>query len=903
MNTKKSIIFLISLLVIISLILTTLPACGGKEEKTSEVRGFATLDKPLSGATITIKNINGKQIFKEQQATSEFGAFNLNIRSLPDSFTIVATGGNLGQVPFSGTLSCDVAGFNNTDIIFYQLNPVSTLVSRYRANHAGLSLDQADIKVKQFLAIPEDLEMTGYLGWPQTAFDPVVYTAQTMEAGSFDRFTNQLVAEIDSGTSHEFRTPESNFVLTEAITALVTWGFKTLASGAVSAIGGKAMNTVFTMIFGSKEATAEQVEEIKAQLVQVEADLVKIQSTVNDIKATVDSMNQRLQVMQWDQAIAPVISPINKINETFDKVKNLATAAKTNPALYQNDVVTLSQESGEILSSTSGVYGAIGELDMNIQGIMGKTSLLKLQADKVLLKLTYANRQDVYDYMESFFSGLLGIEVKGLYLIAEAYAQQGKYEMLEAYLASFYQNKLAPQAELFLKCVEDVVMANYEVRSGELLPRETAIMLPQADWFYDTVLNSYNVSVSTGKLDVSKESRVLTVRVQSTNGISSQNAVLLSDRYSTNQINLPNVRNQAYTYDGLSFNLGRFVFKETPETTISDGFYRVVNDSQGTVPEVVANLYNEKQLTINDSNKYGTWGVCNTVFAPARYYQIANKNSGKTLEFDGPSTSVNAHIQQWDWWGSTNQLWNWPGEWTGMTVGYGPVKNNYSGMTMDVQGNGTANGTRVVQNTFNNTDNQLWLSQAGNAFGTYYLLKAKSTGKFADIDGKTSADGANLVQWDQVSGAGSQQWYLENVNGLLKITNVLSGKVLEVAGPSKEDSAHLQQYAWANGDSQKWRFEYVGQGYYRIVNLYSQKVMDVFAFNKNDGAEIRQWTSNGAQNQLWKIEATGDGSYRITNKYTGKVVDTEGQSKGDGARVYQWTWDGRNSQRWQLSMQ
>lgn len=83
----------------------------------------------------------------------------------------------------------------------------------------------------------------------------------------------------------------------------------------------------------------------------------------------------------------------------------------------------------------------------------------------------------VYDYMESFFSGLLGIEVEGLHLIAEAYAKQGKYEMLEAYLASFYQNKLVPQTEMFLKCVEDVVMTNYEVRSGEFLPNDTAIVL------------------------------------------------------------------------------------------------------------------------------------------------------------------------------------------------------------------------------------------------------------------------------------------------------------------------------------------------------------------------------------------------------------------------------------------
>lgn len=139
------------------------------------------------------------------------------------------------------------------------------------------------------------------------------------------------------------------------------------------------------------------------------------------------------------------------------------------------------------------------------------------------------------------------------------------------------------------------------------------------------------------------------------------------------------------------------------------------------------------------------------------------------------------------------------------------IGNKNSGKYLDVEGASTADGANIQQYSKAAVDQQQWEFQdAGN--GYYYIISKKS-GKAVGVAGGSTgntADGANVIQWAKVATADDQKWKLEDAgNGYFYIVNKNSGKVLDVAGSSLVDKGNVLQYQKANGDNQKWKFEAV----------------------------------------------------------------------------------------------
>jgi hypothetical protein len=135
-------------------------------------------------------------------------------------------------------------------------------------------------------------------------------------------------------------------------------------------------------------------------------------------------------------------------------------------------------------------------------------------------------------------------------------------------------------------------------------------------------------------------------------------------------------------------------------------------------------------------------------------------------------------------------------------------------------------------------------------------------------------------------------------NSIYTIQNRNSGKFLDVNGGSTADGAAIIQY-YANGSSnQKWQFISVGSGYYKIKNMKSGKFMDIEGASTADGAKNIQWSDNGGINQQWLLVSAGSGYYKIKNRKSGKVLDISGASKADGAADIQWTDNGGTNQQW-----
>jgi Ricin-type beta-trefoil lectin domain-like/Matrixin/Putative peptidoglycan binding domain len=113
------------------------------------------------------------------------------------------------------------------------------------------------------------------------------------------------------------------------------------------------------------------------------------------------------------------------------------------------------------------------------------------------------------------------------------------------------------------------------------------------------------------------------------------------------------------------------------------------------------------------------------------------------------------------------------------------------------------------------------------------------------------------------SGRGYTLWTLQrhDLEGLRalyppaenRFTAVHSGLVLDVAGVSTANGAQIQQWEWVGGNNQRFRLEDLGSGEYRLVAQHSGKVLDVYAFSQANGAPIVQWEWVGGDNQrfLW----------------------------------------------------
>jgi hypothetical protein len=141
---------------------------------------------------------------------------------------------------------------------------------------------------------------------------------------------------------------------------------------------------------------------------------------------------------------------------------------------------------------------------------------------------------------------------------------------------------------------------------------------------------------------------------------------------------------------------------------------------------------------------------------------------------------------------------------------------------------------------------------ASIANGTYKIT-ARHSGKVMEVENNGTANGSNVRQWPS-NNCACQQWTVTNVgNGQYTIVGVGSGKNLDVNGVSTADGANIQIWQSTGGNNQKFTFSATSDGFYRILAVHSGKAVDVSNASTADGANIQQWTVNGCTCQEWSL--------------------------------------------------
>ena len=136
-----------------------------------------------------------------------------------------------------------------------------------------------------------------------------------------------------------------------------------------------------------------------------------------------------------------------------------------------------------------------------------------------------------------------------------------------------------------------------------------------------------------------------------------------------------------------------------------------------------------------------------------------------------------------------------------------------------------------------------------------YQIKNVNSGLALDTQNGGTAQGTLAVQATPGSGS-TQTWKLISAgSGLYKIQNTADGLLLGVTNEST--SAGADALIWGDNGTPDhlWSVNAAGNGQYKIANSHSGLLLGVTNMSKSSGALVLQWNDNGTADHLWTLNA------------------------------------------------
>lgn len=287
---------------------------------------------------------------------------------------------------------------------------------------------------------------------------------------------------------------------------------------------------------------------------------------------------------------------------------------------------------------------------------------------------------------------------------------------------------------------------------------------------------------------------------------------------------------------------------------------------------------------------------------------------GRCLAYGGNGQSgQNVFIRDYRTWGEAPYYWRLERQ-----PDDSFIIRSKAGTVLDVNGGPGAAG--------NGPNIQVWNQIGTNANQRFYIVKQGGAYEFIpqcsglrmDVDNAGTADGTNVRQYEP-NGSYAQRfklfkYYKPKVNEKsapeVKSTGyVLRSKlspdkavVVEKGNPTKlGTNVLLWDYNKTAPDATAvWNLEKQADGSFLVKNQYNNQYLDVVADSLYDQVNILTWEKHNKPSEQWYVVANGDGTYRFVNKNSGKVVDVYGGQTANGTNVQQYLWHGHDAQRFYL---
>jgi hypothetical protein len=205
---------------------------------------------------------------------------------------------------------------------------------------------------------------------------------------------------------------------------------------------------------------------------------------------------------------------------------------------------------------------------------------------------------------------------------------------------------------------------------------------------------------------------------------------------------------------------------------------------------------------------------------------------------------------------------------------------------------------------------QSWQVQYRNASGAWVPVSgASASGTATNTFNRVTFTAVSTtalrlaVQLKAGVSAGILEWRVEGATTPVawkRIQNKNSLKVLGVAGMSTANSANVVQFDDSGTADHNWRLVDAGGGWFKIVNQNSGKMLAVQNMSTANSALVQQFEDNGSADHLWRLIDNGDGWVRIQVQHSMKVLGVSGMSTANSAQVVQYDDNGTADHLWRL---
>ena len=203
---------------------------------------------------------------------------------------------------------------------------------------------------------------------------------------------------------------------------------------------------------------------------------------------------------------------------------------------------------------------------------------------------------------------------------------------------------------------------------------------------------------------------------------------------------------------------------------------------------------------------------------------------GRCLDIDGDGTAAGTKVELWDCNGVGGQKW--------VQQANGSLLNPQSGLCLDDPSDNTANGTQLQIWTCNGTPAQQFSVNGGG-------MVDGPGGQCVDVAGDdTGTDGTFVQLWGCQSYAIDQHWY-RNANGSLETL----GRCLDIDGDGTAAGTKVELWDCNGIGGQVWEQQANGS----LLNPQSGLCLDDPSGNTADGTQLQIWTCNGTPAQQFPL--------------------------------------------------
>lgn len=411
---KKAFACTLSLAIMLSCMMCV--GCSNNDESSERtLNGWVYASEPVSSAVLSIYDTDGKQILESDSlSTDEQGSIIIETTELPSDFRVVAEGGTLCGEEFTYELCADIRGYNaETDTIY--INPATTIVSAYLYKHPEASLAEASLAVKNFLKIPEAVDLPSGTQLTNDYFNNTQFLSEAQDNGGINQYIDILLSEMDTGETHPF--PKSLMVQSAG-----SWLASTLAEGAVSYVGGELMGWGLDKAginFGEEDHTAEELAKIQDGMTEMKSEMSKMSIQLDAISTQLDNiviqLKDMLKQITHQQDLSTYGNRVLQMNNLISSVDTIQRDLNdfvlnppANPEAKRQSLIDRIQ--ANIIDNADVIHN-------QLMGLAGGESLITLwreivYEDRYLDSDDYDKVKAQYDFFKQYQDSILLLQVE-----------------------------------------------------------------------------------------------------------------------------------------------------------------------------------------------------------------------------------------------------------------------------------------------------------------------------------------------------------------------------------------------------------------------------------------------------------------------------------------------------------